>query len=248
MLVAWFDVLAAKDHQLCILHAPTLLHQTGLCLHVLSRYVTTGPDLTVDLSGNTDFLCPVPSTSAVYDTATCTCAAGWYGAQGPLDGALWNASRCRNEISGDFEYTGDAGNCAGLSRFGCSQCSATSANNRFSAVDWASSCATCSLGSFVVADDIDGRRSTCVSCTAEVTSAAAVGARGCETCGVRSFSIRERPLLMLGPELSPQFPRLSRVCGCVFRLAWFLHACWDYFMCGMRNWVLQQWNGCQQCL
>ena len=57
------------------------------------------PKLEVDsvkLAGN-DFACPMPSQDRVYDTATCTCKAGYKGAKGATDGELWNAATCRDK-------------------------------------------------------------------------------------------------------------------------------------------------------
>ena len=49
----------------------------------------------VKLAGN-NFACPMPSEDPVYDTATCTCKAGYKGVKGLTDGELWNAATCRN--------------------------------------------------------------------------------------------------------------------------------------------------------
>ena len=59
------------------------------------------PKLEVDsvkLAGN-DFACPMPSEDLVYDTATCTCKAGYKGAKGDTDGESWDTQTCRNEES-----------------------------------------------------------------------------------------------------------------------------------------------------
>ena len=50
----------------------------------------------VNLAGN-DFACPVPSEDVVYDTAKCTCKAGYVGAEGATDGDAWDPAQCRDE-------------------------------------------------------------------------------------------------------------------------------------------------------
>lgn len=66
-------------------------------------YGETGGSVDISLGGNSGFLCPIPTTSIVYDTATCTCAAGWTGPKQALDGDAWNASLCRDSVLGSYE-------------------------------------------------------------------------------------------------------------------------------------------------
>ena len=91
----------------------------------------------IDLSDN-KFACPMPSTSAVYDTAQCTCEPGSTGVRGSLDGTDWNATKCR-ESDGSISVA-----CMSLTRFTCTACS----EGQFSNISWSSACRECSPGFF----------------------------------------------------------------------------------------------------
>ena len=129
-------------------------------------------DSAVQLQGNT-FLCPVPSTDLIYDSATCVCGPGSIGDQGAFDGSAWDPDTCRLD-NGSL-----ASACLSLSRFNCLQCS----GGYFSTAAWSSECSACGFGFF----QASASATTCDQCEAGYF-AASDGLTSCLECAFGDWS------------------------------------------------------------